>query len=129
MLKKIVAFTVFALASMAALAAVEANKGNAAELDALPGVGPALSQRILDARKQGAFKDWNDFMARVSGVGKKTASRFSADGLTVQGQTFDPAASAQTAAKPLKDTRLPAAGQQEATVPTPPRAAATAKAH
>ena len=96
MLKKIVAFTVFALASMAALAAVEANKGNAAELDALPGVGPALSQRILDARKQGEFKDWNDFMARVKGVKEKAAAKLSGAGLTVNGKPY--AEAAKTAA-------------------------------
>lgn len=88
MLKKIVAFATLALASMAALAAVEANKGSAAELDALPGVGPALSQRILDARKQGEFKDWNDFIARVKGVKEKAATKLSGAGLTVNGKPY-----------------------------------------
>ena len=88
MLKKIVAFATLALASMAALAAVEANKGSAAELDALPGVGPALSQRILDARKQGEFKDWNDLMARVKGVKEKAAAKLSGAGLTVNGKPY-----------------------------------------
>ncbi|RYF79635.1 MAG: helix-hairpin-helix domain-containing protein [Comamonadaceae bacterium] len=88
MLKKIVALATLALASMAALAAVEANKGSAAELDALPGVGPALSQRILDARKQGDFKDWNDLMARVKGVKEKAAAKLSGAGLTVNGKPY-----------------------------------------
>ena len=128
MLKKLLPLLTLVCAT-ATWAAVDINQATEAELDGIHGIGPGLSGRILAERSKGAFKDWNDFMARVSGVGKKTASRFSADGLTVQGQTFDPAASAQTAAKPLKDTRLPTAGQQEATVPTPPRAAASAKAH
>ena len=55
---------------------------------ALKGVGPAMSQRILDARKQSAFKDWPDLMSRVKGVKAKAATKLSAEGLTVNGQSF-----------------------------------------
>ena len=55
---------------------------------ALKGVGPALSKRIVDARKQGEFKDWPDFMSRVKGVKEKAATKLSAEGLTVNGQSF-----------------------------------------
>ena len=98
MLRKIFVSAILALSSMTALAAVDANKGNAAELDALPGVGPALSQRILDARKQGDFKDWNDFMARVKGVREKSATKLSGAGLTVNGKPYGDAPKAAAAA-------------------------------
>jgi competence protein ComEA len=88
MLKKIAA----ALAAMAfaavSFAAVDANKGTVAELDGLKGVGPAMSKRIVDARKQSEFKDWPDFMSRVKGVKGKTAAKLSAEGLTVNGESF-----------------------------------------
>lgn len=98
MFKKIFVSAALALSSWGALAAVEANKGSAAELDALPGVGPALSQRILDARKQGEFKDWSDFMARVKGVKEKAATKLSGAGLTVNGKPYADAPKAAAAA-------------------------------
>lgn len=94
MFKKTLALAVWAFASVAAWAAVDANKGTAAELDALSGVGPALSQRILDARKQGEFKDWQDFMSRVKGVKEKSAAKLSNAGLTVNGKPYGEAAKA-----------------------------------
>ncbi len=65
------------------LAATDVNQANAAELDSIKGIGPSLSGKILDERKKGNFKDWNDLLARVKGMGKKNAARFSAQGLTV----------------------------------------------
>lgn len=88
MIKKTLALILWAAASVSAFAAVDVNKGTAAELDGLPGVGPALSQRILDARKQSEFKDWADFMARVKGVKTKAATKLSNAGLTVNGKPF-----------------------------------------
>ena len=87
MLKKIVAITAM-LFAVASWAAVDANKASDAELDSLKGVGPALSKRIVEARKQGEFKDWPDFMGRVKGVKEKAATKLSAEGLTVNGHTF-----------------------------------------
>jgi len=84
----------------AAFAAVDVNKATQAELDGVKGIGPAMSQRILDARKEGEFKSWDDFMARVKGVKDKTAERFSAEGLTIQGASFKPAAMAPKTGKP-----------------------------
>lgn len=68
---------------------VELNRASEAELDGLKGIGPALSRRILEARDQGPFQDWNDFLGRVTGVGPRSAARLSAEGLTVNGQPFD----------------------------------------
>lgn len=99
MFKKVLASLAFAAVSMAASAAVEINKGSVADFDGLPGVGPALSKRIVDARKQAEFKDWPDFMARVKGVKQKSAAKLSAAGLTVNGKPFDGSAKPQDAAK------------------------------
>ena len=94
MFKKILAVTAFLLFACASFAAVDANKGSPADLDALKGVGPAMSKRIVDARQQGAFKDWPDFMQRVKGVKEKTAAKLSGQGLTVNGEAFKEAAAA-----------------------------------
>ena len=97
MLKKLLAGLAM-LAAASAFAAVDANKATSAELDGLKGVGPAMSQRIVDARKQGEFKSWDDFMARVKGVKEKTAEKLSGEGLTVNGQPYTAAAAAPAAA-------------------------------
>ena len=99
MLKKLLA-SLAMLAAATAFAAVEANKATSAELDGLKGVGPAMSQRIVDARKQGEFKSWDDFMARVKGVKEKTAEKLSTEGLTINGQPYKSAAAPAPAAKP-----------------------------
>lgn len=104
MFKKIVA-TAAMLFAVASFAAVDVNKGSEADLDGLKGVGPALSKRILDARKQGEFKDWADLMQRVKGVKEKAAAKLSAEGLTVNGKAYagaDAPAAAPKAGKPAK---------------------------
>jgi len=52
-------------------ASLNLNTATAAELEALPGVGPAIAARILEYRqKQGGFKKIEDLM-NVRGVGEK----------------------------------------------------------
>ena len=87
MMKKILAICAMLFAA-ASWAAVDVNKATEADLDALKGVGPALSKRILDARNDGSFKDWPDLMTRVKGVKEKSAAKLSAEGLTVNGKGF-----------------------------------------
>jgi len=99
MFKKILAASAM-LFAFATFAAVDANKGTAAELDGLKGVGPAMSQRIIDARKQSAFKDWPDLMSRVKGVKAKTAAKLSGEGLTVNGESFKGDAAKADSKKP-----------------------------
>lgn len=99
MLKKIL-MLVAMLYAAASFAAVDVNKATAAELDGIKGIGPAVSGKIIDARKSGPFKDWNDFIGRVSGVGEKSAAGFSADGLTVNGSSYSGAP-----AKDVKDKK------------------------
>ena len=93
MLKKILA-TVAMLYAAVCFAAVDVNKATAAELDSVKGIGPGISTKILDERKNGTFKDWADFVERVKGVGEGNAAKFSAEGLTVNGQGFKGAAPA-----------------------------------
>jgi competence protein ComEA len=99
MLKKILAIMAMLFAA-ASWAAVDANKASDAELDAVRGVGPSLSKRIIEERKKGGdFKDWPDLMSRVKGVKEKAAAKLSAEGLTVNGQSFGGAAPATKVAK------------------------------
>jgi competence protein ComEA len=98
MLKRILAIVAM-LYAFAAFAAVDVNKASAADLDGIKGIGPAISGKIVDERKKGAFKDWQDFIDRVKGVGEVNAAKFSADGLTVNGSGFKGAVAAPAAAK------------------------------
>jgi len=93
MLKKILTITALLYAACA-FAAVDANQATQAELDAIKGIGPALSQRIVSQRKKAAFVDWADLIERVHGVGNTSAARFSAEGLTVNGKHFPGSATA-----------------------------------
>ena len=121
MLKKILALVAMLYAA-ACFAAVDVNKANAAELDSIKGIGPAISTKILDERKKGNFKDWNDFIERVKGIGEGNAAKFSTEGLTVGGATFKGVAAAPTAKKDDK----PAAKVDAKPVAATPTAAATA---
>jgi len=91
MIRTLVAIALTAL-SLSAFAAIDANKATAAELDALPGVGPALSARIVTERQKSPFKNWADMIERVRGVGQASAAKLSKAGLTVANAEFKPAA-------------------------------------
>lgn len=135
MFKKMLAIVAMLFAA-ASFAAVDVNKATAAELDAIKGIGPGISGKILDERKKGNFKDWNDFIERVKGVGDGNAAKFSAEGLTVGGAAFKgvaapaakkddkPAAAAGKDAKPAA-AAAPAAAKDEK---KDPKADAKAKA-
>ena len=118
MLKKI--FTaLLALLAAAAFAAVDVNKASQAELESIKGIGPALSQRLLDERKKSAFKDWPDVIERVKGIGSGNAARFSSGGLTVGGTAYAGAPAAATA------TTTPAASRSARTAASRPTTGAS----
>lgn len=103
MLKKILlAFAMFYGAM--AFAAVDVNKATAAELDGIKGIGPAKSGAIMAERKKGEFKDWNDLIKRVKGIGEGNASKYSAEGLTVAGASYKGPAKAGADKKDDKKT-------------------------
>lgn len=87
MFKKLLA-TLLALAATLVMAAVDVNEATVADLDSIKGIGPGTSARILEERKSAKFKDWDDFIQRVSGIGDKRAAKLSAEGLTVNGAAF-----------------------------------------
>lgn len=78
--------------SIGAFAAVDVNKATRAELEALPGVGTALSARVLAERQKSPFKNWNDLILRVRGIGPGSAAKLSTAGLTVADTPFQPPA-------------------------------------
>ena len=61
---------------------VNINTASAEQLQTLPGVGPALAQRILDYRKEnGSFKKAEELM-NVKGIGEKSYEKLK-DHITV----------------------------------------------
>jgi len=121
MLKKILVLVAMLYAA-ACFAAVDVNKASAAELDSIKGIGPGISTKILDERKKGNFKDWNDFIERVKGVGEGNAAKFSAEGMTVGGASFKGVAAAPAAKKDEK----PAAKADEKKADAKPASTAAA---
>lgn len=107
MLKRLIAAAFLFYASF--VAAVDINKASHADLTAVKGIGPATASRILDARQQGAFKSWDDLIARVSGIADNKASQLSAQGITVNGQAF------KQTSKPVIQ---PKAGSEKSTKPS-----------
>ncbi len=91
-----------AVFALNAFAAVDANVASQADLETVKGIGPGLSTKIMDARKEGAFKNWNDLVDRVVGIGPRNANRLSQAGLTVAGASLDGSAAAPAAPKAAK---------------------------
>jgi len=87
MFKKLLAFIAAMYVAMA-FAAVDVNTATSAQLDSIKGIGPVKSALIMSERKKAPFKDWNDFVTRVKGVGTDSAAKFSAEGMTVNGASY-----------------------------------------
>lgn len=118
MWKKLLAALAMCCAAAVAMAAIDVNKATEADLDGLKGIGPVTSKLILNERKKGAFKDWQDFIDRVKGVGEARAAKFSEEGLTVNGQAFKPMAAAK------KDAKAEAKAEKKAEAAKPAASAA-----
>jgi competence protein ComEA len=112
MLKKILLAMALFYAALS-YAAVDVNKASAAQLDGIKGIGPAKSAAIMGERKKGDFKDWNDFITRVPGIGEVNASKLSEAGLTVGSASYKAPAKAD-AAKTVekKDTKTTAVKEE-----------------
>jgi competence protein ComEA len=130
MFKKLLVF-VAAMYVAAAFAAVEVNSATPAELDSIHGIGPVKSALIISERKKMPFKDWNDFVTRVKGVGTDSAAKFSADGMTVNGTSYKAGgkakAEAKAGAKADKKADKPVTEKAQADVKAGAKADATKK--
>jgi competence protein ComEA len=97
---------VLALCSGAALAAINLNTATKDELVALPGIGPAKAQAILDYRKaHGPFKSIEE-VKDVKGIGAKRFEKLKGE-LTVVGVSAKPAANpaAKAAGAPQRSAK------------------------
>jgi competence protein ComEA len=88
-----------------AWAAVEVNQASQAELESVKGIGPATSARLIEERKRSPFKDWDDLILRVKGVGAGSAAKLSEAGLTVNGAPLGRSATQAVAPKAAKPGR------------------------
>lgn len=108
MLKKLLA-VIFALYAALAMAAVDVNKATHSDLTEVKGIGPATATRIMDARKEGPFKNWEDLIGRVKGIADTSANKLSEAGLTVNGQTYTSTANpVGKASPPIEKSSKPA---------------------
>ncbi|UZD54153.1 ComEA family DNA-binding protein [Caldimonas aquatica] len=87
---------------------VELNRATAVQLAEVKGLGPKLTQRILDERRKGPFRGWDDFIQRVPGIGPASAARLSQAGLRIEGASYALA----TALKPTAASAQPSANSR-----------------
>ncbi|MBN3855240.1 helix-hairpin-helix domain-containing protein [Paraburkholderia sp. Ac-20340] len=107
--------------SAALAAAVEVNSADQTALESVKGIGPAHAKAILDERsKNGPFKDADDLVNRVKGIGPKSVQNLEAAGLTINGSSAPPAGKPAASAKSSKGTAAATTG----TAPNPATTAA-----
>lgn len=105
MIRHLIAVVLAAFA-LNAFAAADANQATQAELETVKGIGPGLSGKIIEARKAGSFKSWDDLVERVGGIGAGNAAKLSQAGLTVQGSAYTgPAAAPAASTAPTAATK------------------------
>lgn len=64
---------------------ININTATAAQLELLPGVGPAMAKKIVDYRANKPFQETNHLI-RIKGIGPKTYAKFK-QYLTLKGET------------------------------------------
>jgi len=139
MLKKLLMlFLAIGLSLSAVLAAaVEVNTADATALESVKGIGPVHAKAIIDERtKNGPFKDADDLVNRVKGIGPKSVQNLEAAGLTINGSSAPPAGkaastksgknAATTSAAPAATTANPMTAQTPAAATTAQAASETA---
>ncbi|WP_322009133.1 helix-hairpin-helix domain-containing protein [Paraburkholderia sp. J12] len=126
MLKKLLMLFVALGLSLSALmaAAVEVNTADETALESVKGIGPVHAKAIIDERtKNGPFKDADDLVSRVKGIGPKSVQNLEAAGLTVNGSSAPPAGNGKASASKSSKT---AAATTAATTTTTTAPATTA---
>lgn len=78
----------WALGTALAQSTIDANHASLAEIERIRGLGTSIAANLIDARNKAEFKDWNDLIRRVRGVGAANAALLSAQGLTVNGAGY-----------------------------------------
>jgi len=100
-MKRLALALVLALFSVTAFAALNLNTATKDELIALPGIGPAKAQAILDYRSaHGQFKTLEE-LKDVKGIGAKRFEKLKAE-LTVAPASTKPTAAAADASSPQR---------------------------
>jgi competence protein ComEA len=130
MLKKLLMLFVALGLSLSTLiaAAVEVNTADETTLETVKGIGPAHAKAIIDERtKNGPFKDADDLVSRVKGIGPKSVQNLEAAGLTINGSSAPPAGKPATTSKSSKAATT-ATTTNPATAAAPAATAATASA-
>ena len=120
MLKKLLMlFIALGLSLSAALAsAVEVNTADQASLESVKGIGPAHAKAIIDERtKNGPFRNVDDLVNRVKGIGPKSVQNLEAAGLTINGSSSPPSGRTTKGGKSAKG--MAAATPAPAANPTP----------
>jgi competence protein ComEA len=105
MLKKLLMLFVALGLSLSALmaSAVEVNTADETALESVKGIGPVHAKAIIDERtKNGPFKDADDLVSRVKGIGPKSVQNLEAAGLTINGSSAPPAGKPAASAKSSK---------------------------
>jgi competence protein ComEA len=119
MLKKSLLGALAALCAASVFAGVELNKADQAALEGVHGLGPALSSKLLEERKKGPYKSWEDVIDRVRGVGPASAARLSTAGLTVNDSPYA-GAKAPTSQPGASPAAAGVTGAAKATKPAAP---------
>ena len=81
--RRAIAAALLGLSCAGASLALDVNTATRDELQTIRGVGPALSARIVEARRAGRFTDLEDLKTRVRGIGDANLRRMREAGLRV----------------------------------------------